>query len=114
MEDNIYDRIHAVEMKKRHTNFGFLGIKLSCGHLDLWTVGKAHRTARISKGPRRGGGGGKSLDNDANERFVLRVPSVTKHTETLTHVIYRVCDVKCVSATYAVHELAEESSSCFK
>ena len=87
MEDNIYDRIHAVEMKKRHTNFGFLGIKLSCGHLDLWTVGKAHRTARISKGPRRGGGGGKSLDNDANERLA---PSSKCHE---THRDADACDL---------------------
>lgn len=32
-----------------------LGIKLNSGHLDLWTVGKAHKTARISQRPGRGG-----------------------------------------------------------
>lgn len=101
-------------MKRRHMNFGFLGIKLSSGHSDPWTVGKAHRTARIF------------LRDQGEEAAVVKVLTmmlrniwllvrrVTKHTEMLMHVIYRVCDVKCVSATYAVYELTEESSSCFK
>lgn len=74
-----------------------LGIKLNSGHLDLWTAGKAHKTARISQRP----GSSRSFDNDADKYLTQKIME-GRDGDAFDFLSLCFVLVRCINAVYAV------------